>query len=63
MIFLETTNERVDRLLSEVGELREWAIADAEHSEESNAPEQAGYDRNRAMTIEKILKLLNDCYK
>ena len=63
MTFLETTNERVARLLSEVDELRGWAIADAEHSEESGAPEQAGCDRNRAMTIGKILKLLPLCQK
>jgi hypothetical protein len=63
MTFLETTNERVARLLSEVDELREWAIADAEHSDESGAPEQAGCDRNRAMTIGQILQLLKSCYK
>lgn len=57
----ETTNELLAHVLDELSQLAEWAEADAEHAEESEAPATAKDDRRRLKDIRRAYELLDDC--
>ena len=56
-----TTNEKLSEVLEALNELYAWAMADAEHSYESDAPVQARDDRRRAKRIKLAFKILQTC--
>ena len=56
-----TTNERLHEALEIVTELIDWAEADFEHAEESDAPDTAEDDRQRVRLLKQARKLLMDC--
>lgn len=59
----ETTNERIDRILADLREMVGWAQADAEHSRENGADEQATDDLIRRKQLEIVIARLDECRK
>jgi hypothetical protein len=56
-----TTNARLDEVCEMVEELIGWAIADAEHAAENDAPETAKDDLKRAYMLQIAQVALKGC--
>jgi hypothetical protein len=57
----ETTNTRLERILSEIEELIRWAQADADHAAENGAPDTAQDDLLRADLLRQAHELIAGC--
>jgi hypothetical protein len=56
-----TTNARLADAIEIVDELITWAISDAEHASENDAPETAKDDRFRAKRLQQVRNILTSC--
>ena len=56
-----TTNARIVEALEIVDELINWALADAEHAAENDAPATARSDRARAGGLRRCRIILENC--
>ncbi len=59
----EVSNERLARVIRDLQELQEWALADCEHATENEAFDTADDDRKRAECLERAVRLLKSCYR
>jgi hypothetical protein len=59
----ERTNERIDRIKSDIRGLITWAQDDEEHARDNNALSTAADDRRRQRNLKKALAILDNCYR